>query len=172
MLVHLSTFAQWFFPFGNFIFPLVIWSLKKDSRYIDHHGRQSINFQLSLLVYTIALAIIAIPILLFTIFKHVPFRAMINDESFHTNLSPENISGVVILAIIAAVLFCFMKVAEFFLVIYASVKTMDGDYYKYPLCIPFLRNVEPLSDKNPTATTDTIDSNGVQSSSENEKTVG
>ena len=142
MILHLSTFSQWFFPFGNFILPLVLWStMKKDSRFIDHHGRQAINFQLSLLVYTLVLAMIAIPIAMFTIFKHVPFRAMVHDEVYVGHeLTPENISGIAILAIMAAVVFCFLKVAEFFLVIYASVKATDGVEYEYPLCIPFIRS--------------------------------
>lgn len=171
MLVHLSTFAQWFFPFGNFIFPLVIWSsTKKDSKFIDDHGRQSINFQLSIFVYTLVLCLIAIPIFLFTIFKHVPFRAMMHDEVYIGNdLTPENISGIVILAIMAAVLFCFLKVAEFFLVIYASVRASEGKEYKYPLCIPFISGSNqpevPEAEETVAEKETEIQSSGVQSSS-------
>ena len=45
--IHLSTFTRFIFPFGNFIAPIVLWSLNKDkSDYIDHHGKQAINFQI------------------------------------------------------------------------------------------------------------------------------
>lgn len=178
MLLHLSTFSQWFIPFGNFIFPLVIWSsTRKDSKFIDHHGRQAINFQLSLLVYTLVLAMIAIPIAVFTIFKHVPFRAMMQDEVYVGNeLTPENISGIAILAIMAAVLFCFLKIAEFFLVIYASVKATDGVAYEYPLCIPFIgsnraeetETVAEAEEEEEKEVADDADNKGVQSSSESD----
>jgi len=32
-----------------------------------------------------------------------------------------------------------IKVAEFFLVIYASVKASNGEEYSYPLTIPFIK---------------------------------
>ncbi|RZJ67031.1 MAG: DUF4870 domain-containing protein [Flavobacterium sp.] len=145
MLAHLSTLTQWFFPFGNFIFPLVIWSTtRKDSSFTDHHGRQAINFQLSIFLYTLVLCLIAIPILVFTIFKHVPFREMADGHVYNPDLTPENVTGIVILAIIAVILFCFLKVAEFFLVINASVKAIDGIAYEYPLCIPFIGKPKEL----------------------------
>lgn len=150
MLAHASTLTQWFIPFGNFIFPLIIWSsTKRDSGYLDHHGRQSINFQLSLFLYTVVLCMIAIPILVFTVFKHVPFAHFVNDDVRRAELTPENISGIAILAIIAVVLFCFMKVAEFFLVIHASVKAIDGVRYEYPLTIPFVRASHQPADESP-----------------------
>lgn len=154
MLAHASTLTQYFIPFGNFIFPLIIWSsTKKDSAYLDHHGRQSINFQLSIFLYTLVLCLIAIPILVFTVFRHVPFRRMVNDNFNGAELTPENISGIVILAIIAVVLFCFLKVAEFFLVIHASVKAIDGVAYEYPLCIPFIRAPHQPTDESQTQET-------------------
>jgi len=148
MLVHLSTLGQWFFPFGNFIFPLIIWSLTaKDSKFIDRHGREAINFQLSIFVYTMVLALIAVPIFLFTIFRHVSLHQMIDGEfRLGQDWSPENITGIVILAILAAVLFFFLKVAEFFLVINASVRAVEGKEFKYPLSIPFLRINQPEPD--------------------------
>nr|MBP8066618.1 DUF4870 domain-containing protein [Flavobacterium sp.] len=36
-------------------------------------------------------------------------------------------------------LFCTLKVVEFFLIIYAAVKTSNGEKYNYPLSISFLR---------------------------------
>jgi uncharacterized protein len=139
-LLQLSALTQYFIPFGNFMFPIIIWSSAKDkSEYIDAQGKQAINFQLSLFLYTVILCLIAVPILIMTIFKNVPFQAMINDDLYLNDLSMANITGIAIVAIIAAVVFCFLKVAEFFLVIYASVKAANGETYKYPLSIPFIR---------------------------------
>jgi uncharacterized Tic20 family protein len=55
------------------------------------------------------------------------------------HFSVENVTGIVIVAIIAILLFVALKVAEFFLIIYASLKASSGDYYKYPLTIPFIK---------------------------------
>ena len=37
---------------GGFIIPLIIWMMKKDeSRYIERHGREALNFAISLFIY-------------------------------------------------------------------------------------------------------------------------
>jgi uncharacterized Tic20 family protein len=121
---HLSTITQYFIPFGNYIFQLLIWNSKKDdSEFIDFHGKQALNFQLSLLLYSILLAIIAIPIFIITVFNHIPLTAVINEDDFLANyLSIANISGIVIIAIIAVIIFAVLKIVEFFLIIYACLK--------------------------------------------------
>lgn len=138
---HLSTLSQYCIPFGNYIFPLLIWSTNKDkSEFIDYNGKQVLNFQLSIFLYSLVLAVIAIPIILVTIFSNTSLQTFTNDGDFIENhLSVENITGIVIVAIIAILLFVGMKVAEFFLIIYASVKTSNGEKYEYPLTIPFLK---------------------------------
>jgi uncharacterized Tic20 family protein len=40
---------------------------------------------------------------------------------------------------IIAVIFGLLKVAEFFLIIYASIKTSNGEKYNYPITIPFIK---------------------------------
>jgi uncharacterized Tic20 family protein len=54
MLCHLSTLLSYFAGPLTFIGPLVCWLIKKDmSRFVDYHGKESLNFQLNMLVYTI-----------------------------------------------------------------------------------------------------------------------
>ena len=37
-VTHLSSFAQYVFPLGNFIAPIIIWSAKKnDSEFVDYN---------------------------------------------------------------------------------------------------------------------------------------
>ena len=138
---HLSTLSQYFIPFGNYIFPILIWSSNKDkSEFINYTGKQVINFQLSVFLYSLILAVIAIPILIVTIFSNVSLNTVFYEENFmRNNFSIENISGIAIIAIIALLLIVGLKVAEFFLIIYASVKTSNGDQFKYPLTIPFIK---------------------------------
>lgn len=138
---HLSTLTQYFIPFGNFIFPIVFWTSKKDkSEFVDYSGKQVLNFQLSLLLYTIALALIAIPILIFTFFNSIPLNTVINDESFVIeNFNVVENAGLITLGLTTLFVFICLKIVEFFLIIYASIKTSNGEKYKYPLTIPFLK---------------------------------
>ncbi|WP_138756147.1 DUF4870 domain-containing protein [Paenibacillus sinopodophylli] len=54
MLAHLLAFSGIIIPLGNIIGPLVIWLLKKDqSSYVDMQGKESLNFQISNMIYSI-----------------------------------------------------------------------------------------------------------------------
>lgn len=140
-VLHLSTLTQYIIPFGNYIFPIVIWSSKKgESEFIDYNGKQVLNFQLSIFIYTVVLCLIAIPIFIYTIFQNVPFDTCFDDHNFViNNLKAGHLTGAVIIAIAAVLLFIFLKVAEFVLIIHAAVKASNGEEYKYPLSIPFFK---------------------------------
>jgi uncharacterized Tic20 family protein len=138
--IHLSALTKYFIPFGNYILPIILWGAKKDSsEFINHNGKQVLNFQLSMLLYSIVLLLISIPTLLFSIFNNVSFNEIENGDFIFDKLSTGNITGIAIMAIIAVGLFCLMKIAEFFLIIYATVKTSEGENFKYPLTINFLK---------------------------------
>ncbi len=139
--LHLSALTQYFFPLGNYIFPIIIWSAKKnDSEFVDYNGKQVLNFQLSIFLYSIALCAIAVPIILYTVFKNIPFHFDFHqDDYFIHNLCQNNTSGIVILAAVPVLLFLFLKIIEFVLIIHASVKASNGEQYKYPLSIPFFK---------------------------------
>ena len=68
---HLSSLAGFFFPFGGIIGPLVCWLSKRDeSVWVYINGRNSLNFQLSMLLYMVLAVplifiIIGIPIIAF-----------------------------------------------------------------------------------------------------------
>jgi len=64
MMCHLLSLTGFVIPFGNVIGPLVIWLVKKDvSPAVDVAGRESLNFQLTLLIfYVIAFALLFLAI--------------------------------------------------------------------------------------------------------------
>jgi hypothetical protein len=70
MLCHLSAFSGFFFPFGGIIGPLICWLSKRDdSAWVNLNGRNSLNFQLSMLLYIILIIplifiIIGIPLII------------------------------------------------------------------------------------------------------------
>ena len=71
VLCHASALLGLFFHFLGHIFgPLIVWLLKRgDGAEIDAHGKESLNFQLSMLIYDavaviLCFVLIGIPILL------------------------------------------------------------------------------------------------------------
>ena len=58
-LMHLSSFAGYFFPFGAIIVPLIFWeSKKKESELLNRVGKEVINFNLSYLLYFIGIIVV------------------------------------------------------------------------------------------------------------------
>ena len=138
--IHLSSLFQYCIPFGNFIFPIIIWASSKDkSEFVDEQGKQVINFQLSLFIYSLLLALIAIPLVLFAIFSNTAITHLQDDNFVIDSFNFAEMSGGLIIAAIAILIFCFMKSAEFFIIIYAAVKTSHGTNFKYPFTITFLK---------------------------------
>jgi len=73
MFCHLSSFASVVVPFGGIIGPLICWSSRRyESHFIDEHGKASLNFQLSILLYTL----VCIP-LMFIIIGFVFFGGLL-----------------------------------------------------------------------------------------------
>ena len=103
--IHLSTFLKYFFPFANFMVPLLIWTFNKEKHFVDEHGKQAINFQLSILVYTLLIGVICIP---FFIVFATDFVSLIetidhNAGDFSFN-NIQNLSGYILLFGIAILL--------------------------------------------------------------------
>ncbi len=63
LFLHLSLLGHLVLTLLIIIVPIVMWISKKDdSPFIDDHGREAINFQISLLIYSILFTVLAIPI--------------------------------------------------------------------------------------------------------------
>lgn len=138
--IHLTSLSQYFIPFGNFIFPIIIWATSKDkSAFVDEQGKEVINFQLSLFIYSLVLGLIAIPIIIFTVFSVSEFQFQDNSDFVFENFNFAEMSGWIILAAIAILLVITIKIAEFFLIIYGAVKASQGAHFRYPFTINFLK---------------------------------
>lgn len=133
--IHLSTFSRFIVPFGNFLGPIILWITNKDkSEFIDAHGKQAINFQISILLYAIILGTLTIPFFVFKLLSGIDFNAF---ESFHINLGKP--SPLLYIGGFLGVLAIFAFIIELVLIIIASLKARDGEYYNYPLTINFLK---------------------------------
>lgn len=61
LFMHLTLLGHLVVPYLAVIAPIVMWMIKKDdSPFMDDHGREAINFQISLMIYTVLVAPIAL----------------------------------------------------------------------------------------------------------------
>jgi len=139
--IHLSTFSKFFIPLGNFILPLVLWTMNKDkSEFVDEHGKQAINFQLSILLYAIAAVVIAIPIFLYVFAGSFPEELFFNNHNIYLDGNDiQNASGLIIFGVLTGIIIMTVFIIEIVLVITAMVKANNGEPYKYPLTINFIK---------------------------------
>lgn len=70
LFCHLSAFAGFIIPFGSLIGPIIVWAIKRDQYpLVDDQGKESINFQISMLIYylvsaVLILILVGIPLLI------------------------------------------------------------------------------------------------------------
>jgi uncharacterized protein len=100
VLCHASALLGLFFHFlGHLVGPLVVWLIKRaDSPEIDAAGKESLNFQISMLIYDV-------------------------------------IAGILCLVLIGIPILIALWILNTVLVIIASVKTSQGEFYRYPFTI-------------------------------------
>ncbi len=112
-LMHLSLlgyFAVWILMFAA---PLIMWLIKKDeSRFIDDHGRETLNFHISLTIYSFVLPLVAGLLTAVTCGLAAP------------------------LVVIAFFLPFILGIVG---MIAASVAANKGEYYRYPMTLRFIR---------------------------------
>jgi uncharacterized Tic20 family protein len=83
MLAHLATFSAYITGAGLVVGPLVVWLIKKDEfEFVDDHGKEAVNFNISILIYalvgvlfalTVIGLIIAIPLWIALFVGHLVF---------------------------------------------------------------------------------------------------
>ncbi len=137
--IHLSTFSKYLFPFGNFIFPLIFWTAKQNDPFVDHHGKQALNFQISMFLYFILLVCIGVA---GVIFWGVHFNLddpLIISENYISTGHPNNLISLFVFGAILGLLLVGLFVLDIVAVILATIKASEGQLYKYPLTINFIR---------------------------------
>ena len=139
-IIHLSALSKFIFPLGNIIMPLIFWTINKDkSEFVDAHGKQAINFQLSILIYTIIIGCLTIPLFLFGVLNSVSFPEFWHTYDFDFHLSNRDSFNVIIVSILAGLLIMAAFVLEIIFIIIATSKANQGEPYKYPITINFLK---------------------------------
>ncbi len=157
MLCHLSSIA-WIplalllmliniplpIPFLNLVGPLVLWlskkvgplvvwlSKKNQHPLIDAHGKESLNFQISLTIYSVIAGIV------FLFLSGVTCGIGFSTSSSTTQPLLMQIICLV-LEIAVSILSVIVGIVQLFLVIFAAIKAKKGEFYHYPFTIRFLR---------------------------------
>lgn len=140
VFIHVSTFLKYIFPFANYIAPLLIWTFNKEKPFVDEHGKQAINFQLSILVYTILIGLICLPFFIIFAADFISLIESLNNNTDHFSVNNiQNISGYILLFGLAMILLLGLFVFELYAVINASIHASRGQLYQYPLSIPFIK---------------------------------
>ena len=94
---------------AGFLGPLIIWLAKKEDPFVEAHARESLNFQLSLMLYFFVLMISMILIIWFPVWF-----------------------------IIWIVVFFGLGILAFVTNIVGAIRASNGSMYHYPLCIRFV----------------------------------
>ncbi|KSA12105.1 DUF4870 domain-containing protein [Maribacter dokdonensis] len=146
-LIHASTFSKFFIPFGNFIIPLVLWTAnKKEYEFVDHNGKQALNFQISILLYSILVGMVSIPFFLGGFLPNVfdfDNFGLVNVHSFNNinfHFDSDDFFGpwmipVGLLGLAQSALFIINIVYT----ILATIKTNEGEVFEYPLSFKFIK---------------------------------
>jgi hypothetical protein len=69
VLCHATALAGFFVPWaGHILGPLIVWLVKRgDSPEIDEHGKESLNFQISMLIYNVIAGLLCLVLVGFII---------------------------------------------------------------------------------------------------------
>jgi uncharacterized Tic20 family protein len=126
MLCHLAALAGFLIPtLGAIIGPLLVWQIKKNELpEIDPHGKESVNFQLTILIINLIAGFVVFGLLGFGFGFGYLWR-----NPFYL------ISGGFGLGMILIVI----NLLSWILAIVAGIKANNGEFYKYPFTIRFIK---------------------------------
>ena len=79
MLAHASALLGFFVPYAFHILgPLIIWLAKRtDSSEIDAHGKESLNFQISMLIYNVVAGLLCLVLIGFLLLVVLHFLNLV-----------------------------------------------------------------------------------------------
>ena len=130
-LIHISAFAGFIFPFGNIITPLIAWqTLKERSAFLDQQGKEAVNFNISYSLYIFIITMSFVPFLI-----QFLQTSLDNFSPFNFSFTSTNMLGFFGFASLAGIL-SLIKIA---LILIAALKAKEGENYKYPFTIKFLK---------------------------------
>ncbi|WP_435622824.1 DUF4870 domain-containing protein [Flagellimonas sp.] len=146
-IIHASTFSKYFIPFGNFIFPLILWTAnKKEYEFVDYNGKQALNFQISMLLYSVVVSLITIPFFIGFLpdlfdwnFLGIHRLSDLNNLNIHISSDDFRFGRLFWPAGISGLLHVGLVIINVVYTILATIRTNEGQTFKYPLTIKFIK---------------------------------
>ena len=78
MACHLAALSGFVIPLGNIIGPLIVWLIKKDTMpLVDQHGKESLNFQITVLLAFVVCIVLAFVLIGFLLMFIVGIGALV-----------------------------------------------------------------------------------------------
>ena len=121
-------------PFLNIIAPAAIWYFKKEeSKLVAEHGKESLNFQISMSIYGVAASfIVAFVMGLLVLFL---FLFSSQDGNFFAFLF-SIATGIGLIFLLCAIV--AIAIFQIIVVIMAATKAKEGEFYRYPFNLRLL----------------------------------
>ncbi|TMU57014.1 DUF4870 domain-containing protein [Flagellimonas algicola] len=146
-IIHASTFSKYFIPFGNFILPLILWTAnKKEYAFVDYNGKQALNFQISMLLYSIVAGLVSIPFFIGFLpdlfdWNFLGFHRLsdLNNLNIHFDSDDFRFGRFFWPVGITGLLQAALVVINVVYTILATIRTNDGETFKYPITIKFIK---------------------------------
>ncbi|HIK15773.1 MAG TPA: DUF4870 domain-containing protein [Leptolyngbyaceae cyanobacterium M33_DOE_097] len=139
MWCHLSSLAWIVVPvrFISLVVPLIIWLLKREEHpFIDAQGKESLNFQISIVIYEIAITALWAVAGIF-LFGSAFFAAPALESSDAAGIAFVASLGIVFL--VPVILLMLIGVFAAIAAIVAALKASNGESYRYPFTLRFLK---------------------------------
>lgn len=78
MFAHLSALIGFLIPLGSVLGPLIIWQIKKNEfSFVDDQGKESLNFQITVLIAVIACLLLSVVLIGFLLLPVVGIAALV-----------------------------------------------------------------------------------------------
>ncbi len=114
MLCHLAALAGLFIPFGNLLGPFIVWQIKKNEfPEIDAHAKESLNFQITILIITLIFSAFLFSTVGYSVLFGSPFTLFTGGVGF-------------------ALLLSLIRLTSWVLVVLAGVRANNGEFFRYP----------------------------------------
>ncbi len=115
ILCHLAGFGGYVVPvLGSILLPLVFWLMRRDEDpFIDHHGREALNFQITLFFVYMAVFMMGVMVFLSSL-----------------------LVGPAVLGLLPLFfVFAIVPLYQIAMIVVAAVKANEGDWFRYPLTL-------------------------------------
>ena len=137
-LIHICGFGSYLYPFGSILTPLIAWqTLKNRSAFLDEQGKEAVNFNISFALYKLILSSFFVPFALGTFFKNINNNNSFEWFEFNFDLDSNSLFGFLGFGSVMGLIMIIRAV----LIIMAALKAKEGENYKYPLTIKFIKEI-------------------------------